>query len=108
LLGYLALTLSLTFPLVRQFTSAIPGDSFDGWQNYWNLWWLRSALLDAHTHPFFTPMLFHPTGVSLLFHTLNPFNGLVALPVQVAWGLLPAYNFIVLLSFTVGGMGAYL
>jgi hypothetical protein len=108
LLGYLALTLCLTYPLVRQFTSAIPGDAFDGWQNYWNLWWLRSALLDAHTHPFYTPMLFHPTGVSLLFHTLNPFNGLAALPVQIAWGLLPAYNFVVLLSFTLGGLGAYL
>ena len=108
LLGYVAVTLGLTYPLVRQFTSAIPGDSFDGWQNYWNLWWLRSALLDAHMHPFYTPMLFHPTGVSLLFHTLNPFNGLAALPVQVVWGLLPAYNFIVLLSFTLGGLGAYL
>ena len=108
LAGYLTLTLILTYPLVRQFASAIPGDSFDGWQNYWNLWWVRVALLEAHRQPFFTPELFHPTGVSLLFHTLNPFNGLVALPVQVAWGLLPAYNFVVLLSFTLGGLGAYL
>ena len=37
----LLLTLGITYPLVRQFTAAIPGDSFDGWQNYWNLWWVK-------------------------------------------------------------------
>ena len=38
LLGYLLLTLVMTWPLAAQFTTAIPGDSFDGWQNYWNQW----------------------------------------------------------------------
>ncbi len=104
----MALTLVLTYPLVRQFTAAIPGDAFDGWQNYWNLWWVREALLEQHSQPYFTNLLFHPTGVGLLFHTLNPFNGLIALPVQLAWGLLPAYNSIVLLSFALGGLGGYL
>ena len=37
LVGYLVLTLIMTFPLVTEFTTAIPGDGFDGWQNYWNL-----------------------------------------------------------------------
>jgi hypothetical protein len=108
LAGYALLTLALTYPLVRQFASAIPGDAFDGWQNYWNLWWVRQALLVRHSHPYFTPVLFHPTGVSLFFHTLNPFNGLVSLPVQLAWGLLPAYNGVVILSFALGGLGAFL
>jgi hypothetical protein len=108
LLGYLLLTLALTYPLVREFARAIPGDGFDGWQNYWNLWWVRVALLDQHTHPWFTDLLYHPTGVSLLFHTLNAFNGFTFLPVQLAWGLLPAYNSVVVFSFAVGGLGAYL
>ena len=108
LAGFLLLTLGLTCPLALHFAQAIPGDGFDGWQNCWNLWWVRLALLEKHTHPFFTDLLFYPTGVSLLFHTLNPFNGLLALPVQVAWGLLPAYNVVVLFSFVAGGYGAYL
>ena len=106
--GYLALTLALTFPLALQFARAIPGDSFDGWQNYWNLWWVRVALLDQHSLPYFTNLLYHPTGVSLLFHTLNPFNGLLSLPVQLSAGLLVAYNSIVLFSFVLAGYGAYL
>jgi hypothetical protein len=108
LIGYLLLTLALTYPLATYFTRAIPGDGFDGWQNYWNLWWVKVALLEQHTSPFFTDLLYHPTGVGLLFHTLNPFNGLLALLLQLAFGLFVAYNAIVLLSFVLAGLGAYL
>jgi len=108
LAGYLLLTLALTWPLATHFTRAIPGDGFDGWQNYWNLWWVKVALLEQRTSPFFTHLLYHPTGVGLLFHTLNPFNGLLALPIQLAFGLFAAYNAVVLVSFAVGGLGAYL
>ncbi len=108
LAAYALLTLGMTYPVVRHFFSAIPGDGFDGWQNYWNLWWVRQALLVEHRHPFFTDMLYHPTGVSLLFHTLNPFNGFTFLPVQLAANLFAAYNSVVLFSFAVGGLGSYL
>ena len=55
--GYLALALALTWPTAANFASAIPGDGFDGLQNYWNLWWVRRALLDLQTAPFFTTEL---------------------------------------------------
>ena len=108
LAGYLLLTVGMTYPLVLQFSSAIPGDSFDGWQNYWNLWWVKTALVDKVTWPWFTDLLYHPTGVGLLFHTLNAFNGITFLPVQLAFGLLPAYNAVVVFSFATGGLGGYL
>jgi hypothetical protein len=108
LAGYAVLALVMTWPMAREFARAIPGDGFDGWQNYWNLWWVRIALTSQHTSPFFTDLLYYPTGVSLLFHTLNVFNGLLTLPVQLAFGLFPAYNAVVLFSFTMGGFGAYL
>ena len=108
LAGYLLLTLGMTYPLVTQFGRAIPGDGFDGWQNYWNLWWIKTAVLEQHTHPWFTNLLYAPTGVGLLFHTLNAFNGFITLPIQLVFGLLPAYNTAVLFSFALGGLGAYL
>ena len=107
-LAYILLTLVLTYPTIVYFFSAIPGDSFDGWQNLWNLWWIRQAVLVEHRHPFFTDMLYHPTGVSLLFHTLNPFNGFAFLPIQLAIGLFATYNGVVFFSFAVGGLGGYL
>ena len=108
LLGYLALTLAMLWPLPAQFATAIPGDSFDGWQNYWNLWWVRTALLERGASPYFTDMLYYPTGVSLAFQTMNLFNGMWSLPIGLVWGLLPAYNAVVLFSFVIAAFGAYL
>ncbi len=108
LVGYTALTLALTYPLALNFNTAIPGDGFDGWQNYWNLWWVKGALVDRGANPFFTDYLDYPTGVSLYFHTLNIFNGLLTLPIQLLFGLVVAYNSVVLFSFVMGGYGAYL
>lgn len=105
---YLGLTLLLTWPLAREWGRAIPGDSFDGWQNFWNLWWVRQALLVEHTHPYITSLLYHPQGVSLWFQTLNIFNGLTFLPVQLAGGLYWAYNGVVIFSFVAAGYGAML
>jgi hypothetical protein len=90
------------------FTTAIPGDGFDGWQNYWNLWWVKTAALDLHQSPYFTQYLYYPTGYGLLFQTLNIFNALLTLPIQVVLGVTVSYNFVVLFSFVVGGYGAYL
>ena len=108
LLGYLLLTVIMTWPLVTQLTTAIPGDSFDGWQNYWNLWWMKTALVDRLQTPFVTDLLYYPTGVGLYFHTLNPFNGLLTLPLQLSNGLFVAYNTVILFSWTMAGYGVYL
>lgn len=108
LLLYTLLTAVMTWPLALNLTSAIPGDSFDGWQNFWNLWWVKLALVDRQTTPFVTDLLYAPTGVGLYFHTLNPFNGLATLPVQLAGGLYAAYNAVVFLSWVLGGYGVFL
>jgi hypothetical protein len=108
LAAYLFLTILMTWPASLYLTEAIPGDGFDGWQNYWNLWWVKQALLVQRTNPFFTPYLYAPNGVSLLFHTLNIFNGLWTLPLQLNFGLAIAYNSVVLLSFSLAGYGGYL
>jgi len=108
LASYLTLALLLTYPLVREFASAIPGDGFDGWQNVWNLWWVKQALLVRGTCPYFTDLLDYPAGVYLYFHTLNIFNGLTFLPVTLNAGELVAYNVAALFSFVAGGYGSYL
>jgi hypothetical protein len=108
LAGYALLTVVMTWPLARHVTTAIPGDAFDGWQNYWNLWWLKLALVDRVQNPYVTDILYAPTGVGLYFHTLNPFNGLLTLPVQLTAGLYAAYNTVVLASWVLPGYGIFL
>lgn len=108
LAGYFVLTLAFTWPLALNLSTAIPGDSFDGWQNYWNQWWIKLALVDRLTSPLFTDILYAPTGVGLYFHTLNPLNGAATLPVQLSAGLIPAYNAAVFFSFVLSGYGMFL
>ena len=67
LAAYLLLTILMTWPTVLHLTDGIPGDGFDGWQNYWNLWWVKEALLVLGTSPYFTDYLYPPIGTNLLF-----------------------------------------
>ncbi|MBE7473879.1 MAG: hypothetical protein DPW09_13100 [Anaerolineae bacterium] len=108
ILIYFLLTILMTWPTVLHLTDGIPGDGFDGWQNYWNIWWVKKALLELGTTPFFTDYLYPPNGASLLFHTLNIFNSFWTLPIQLNFGLAIAYNAVVLVSFTLAGYGGYL
>ncbi|MCS6880799.1 MAG: hypothetical protein RMK84_11805 [Oscillochloridaceae bacterium] len=104
---YLGLALLMTWPMALQMTTAVPGNGFDTWQNMWNIWWLREALLTG-SNPFFTPYLYYPHGAGLWLQTLNPINFLISLPIHALFGLVAAYNFVVLFSLTMSGYAAYL
>jgi hypothetical protein len=106
LLGYLGAAGVFTWPLALHLGTAIPGDGKDGWQGVWSLWWWATALGQGR-NPFHTDLLFHPQGADLYLHTLMPFNGLLALPVQAVGGPVAAYNFIVLVSLVASACGAY-
>lgn len=104
---YLAAFALLTWPLITQFPTHLFADRGDGVQNYWNLWWMHRSIVEMHAPFWKTPYLHYPIGTSLLGHTLNPFNGLMAIPLIPFLGLLPAYNFIVVFSFVMGGVTAF-
>ncbi len=111
LLLHCALAIFYTWPLLLNFggSGLTPGAIVeDRDQNLWNLWWVKTALLDLHTNPFQTDQMYWPTGVSLQFHTLNPFNGLISIPFQPFVALPVIYNGIVLFSFILTGWGAFL
>lgn len=108
LLAYLLLTLVLTLPLALQFGTHVAGDGSDDPALTWNLWWVRYAILDLGRSPIYTDIMFYPIGVNLAYYTLTYLNAFVSIPFQFASGLIPAANVNLLLSFTLGGFGAYL
>lgn len=75
----------------------------DAWAHLWNSWWVRYSLLNLHTTPFFTDMLYWPQGASLYFHALDPFTGYLSIPFQLLFGLVPAFNLMVLFEITLAG-----
>lgn len=107
--GYCALTLLLFAGMLPHFTTAIPGGlvaTVDGWQNVWNLWWVRHALASGQS-PFVTPLLFYPQGASLYLQTLGITNDILVLPVTTLWGPVAGYNTALLLAMILSGLAGY-
>ncbi len=117
LAGFLLLSLLLTWPLLPNLTTHVPGDGIDDPALAWNLWWVKYAAVDRQVSLFDSRWMFHPVGINLAFYTLTVSNGLLATPLQIALippgapahtGIIVAYNLLLLSSFTLSGYGAFL
>ncbi len=107
-LGYTLLTIVLTYPIAWKLSTEVPGGG-DAWQHIWNLWWVKEALLNRHTNPYHTDLLYYPYGANLYLHTLVLTAGLMGIPMQLAGlNLIATYNLILLASFVLAGYGMYL
>src|SRR5206468_12484888 len=99
---------TLTWPSVTRFRTHWFADDFDGLQNVWNIWWVEHAITVLHQNPWQTNYLHFPYGSSLLAHTLNPFNGFVAIVLSRVMSPVVVYNSLVTCGFVAGGVTAYL
>ncbi len=99
----------LTFPLMGKFSSVFFADPVDGLQNIWNIWWVNMAVRQPGLYPsiWYTQLLHWPYGTSLVGHTLNPFNGYVAVPLLSFFSLMTTYNTIVVFAFVMSGVTMY-
>ena len=114
---FLVLTSLMTFPLVLDLGhSIVNGNVQDAHQNMWNLWWVKTALFERHTNPFYTDMLYYPyrsnnNPLPLYFHTLQPLNMLLAMPLVLLGngytGPVLGFNFLVLFGFTFDGCAMF-
>lgn len=107
LIFYLACFYLLTFPQLHQFSTHYFTDEGDGLGNIWNLWWTNKAISELHQSPWHTTFLYYPYGTSLLPHTLNPFNGMLAIILLRLMSQAQAHNFIVIFTFVISGVTAF-
>jgi len=108
LVAYTLLAILLTYPLVLNFATHVPGDGGDDPALAWNLWWVPHALINLHQSPIYTQHMFYPIGINLAFYTLTYLNAFLAIPIQYAFNLVIASNVNVLFSLVMSGFGAYL
>ena len=104
LIAYLILA-----PMFPLFSSAIIGGpvaTVDGWQNVWNMWWMREAVTYGR-NLFFTRFLYYPQGVDMSIQTLSPSNGVLGLPMAALFGPVAGYNTALLLAVVLSGLAAY-
>lgn len=107
LIIYLVCFYLLTFPQLHQFSTHYLTDEGDGLSNIWNLWWTNKAITELHQSPWHTMFLYHPYGTSLLPHTLNPFNGVIAIILMRFTSQVQVHNFIVVFTFVTSGLTAF-
>lgn len=111
LLVYLILALALTYPLVTHLDTHVLGSetwAFDEYSFVWSQWWVKYALFDLETSPLATRHVFYPLGVNLVSFTVLWTNAILGLPIQFAFGVIPAVNATVLATFVLGAYGMYL
>jgi hypothetical protein len=106
LISYLILAIIFTYPMIGSFSTAIGGEQ-DALENYWNLWWTGLAVFDWRHNPFDSTIMYYPFGLPLFFHTYNPLNAFLSLPLQAVFNTAIAYNLLVLFAFVMAGVGAY-
>ncbi len=111
LAGFLLLTLALTYPLVSQLATHVPGSSlwaFDEYTFLWNIWWFKQALLQLGQSPLATDYIFYPIGINFALYTFTFFNAALAMPLVPFLPLPLVSNLITLFAFTLSGYGAFL
>jgi len=107
-LFFLAFFFILTYPVLLKFKTHFYADQGDGLQNVWNLWWVEKAVTQFHQSPWHTTYLHFPYGTTLIGHTMNSFNGFVAIVLSQFLSQVPVHNVIVTFSFVAGGVTAFL
>ena len=106
---YAVAALVLTWPLAQHFGTHMPGNGIDDPALGWNLWWIKTRLLNQLSLDIFhARWMFHPIGINLAFYTLTPLNGLLSIPLQLGLNLVIANNILLLSSFVLSGYGTFL
>jgi hypothetical protein len=108
---YLLLTFLLSYPLISNLSTHVPGSelwAFDEYTFVWDIWWFKHALLVLQQSPLSNNYIFYPIGINLSLFTLTVFNGALALPL-LAWLPLPLIsNLITLFAFVGSAYGMFL
>jgi hypothetical protein len=102
------LSLVMTYPLVTDMAHTVPGPPGDNFEYVYKLWWFEHALFERNQSPFFIPEVFYPFGYELSLSETTLANTVPGLPLTAVFGEVAAYNLLLLWSFVLSGLGAYL
>lgn len=108
---YTVLSILLSWPLVMQITTHVPGVpqwAFDESTFVWNIWYFKNALIDNLQSPLHSELIWYPLGIDLILYTYNFYHVLAAMPLALAVNLPFANNVTLLASTVLSGYGTWL
>ncbi|MCP4537067.1 MAG: hypothetical protein GY832_07960 [Chloroflexi bacterium] len=107
LLIYLVIAVGMTWPLILDVNAHLPGGSQDTYLHYWNGWWAKRALSTGQS-PYYTSYLYHPSGLSLVYHNFAWMSIVTWRILEPLVGGFAAYNFSILINLALCGLAAFL
>ena len=111
LLGYAAVAVAFTWPLLPNISTHLTGSPDGDTGVYvWNQWVFQHELLNNHRSPYFTDKIFSLSGAraNLSLHNYTVFQNLVALPL-ISWlGVVTTFNVVYLLMTVLTGYAGFL
>ena len=110
LLGYAAIAVLFTWPLVPNISTHLTGSPAGDTGVYvWNQWVFQHELLQNHRSPYFTDKIFSLTGrANLSLHNYTAFQDLIALPFINWLGVVTTFNLVYLLMTVLTGYATFL
>ncbi|MBN1977154.1 MAG: hypothetical protein JW918_07105 [Anaerolineae bacterium] len=109
-LAFAVLTVAVTWPLVTQLDTSLaqnPRWSRDAYQQAYEMWWFKKALLELGKSPGFLRWIYFPDGADYPL-LLTYFTTYVAgVPLLLFLSPVAAYNVVLLLTFFLSGLSAY-
>ncbi len=100
------LAILVTWPAISRLSSSLIGHpDIDVWNHVWGFWWFKRKLVDLGQLPLHTEMIGYPKGGRLYF--IDPLNALIAAPLQVFVGLVPAYNLVLMAETAFTGVATH-
>lgn len=103
-----ALAVVFTWPLATRISSSMPGWPADNFAFLYKLWWFRTALIERGQWPLFDPNSYAPFGFDLGQGEPTLVNTLPGVLFGSLTNDVTSYNLLILLSFVISGVGAYL
>jgi hypothetical protein len=100
---YLAAGIAVTWPRATWLTEGKLPATRDGGAYVWDFWWMAHQV-ERLGDPWFTRSIAAPAGTELGYHALMPLEGLVMMPVTLAFGPSASYN---VLSIILPGLCCY-
>ena len=107
-LMYLCATVIFFYPCLKDLGSSLIGPPEDNMRNLWDIWWAHKVFIGHDGSLFFTRYLYFPEGSTLLYHSVSFFNLFITLCAAPLRNPVLVYNLLVLHTFVVAGLGAYL
>lgn len=105
---YLLLTIVYFAPYLSRLGTMLIGPPEDNMQSYWNLWYGWEVFRGHYDSLFQCNIIAYPEGTSLLYHSLSYYNLGLSLLLRQIGGLTLAYNLLVMHTFVLAGLGAFL